>query len=143
MDPISAAASIVGLIGAADQVMESLIKFIRSVRGAPKLAQTVLLEVSDVKAALTQLQRFLIGPNVNIRSHENLLMVDQITGTLSSCVMTFSELEQISDSLKPKFPMQPGRMTQWVFKEETVRRLLSRLQSSKLSLNLMVTTMTW
>ncbi|KAK0509514.1 hypothetical protein JMJ35_007908 [Cladonia borealis] len=142
MDPISAAASIIGLIGAADTVMESLIKFIRSVRGAPKLAQTLLLEVSDVRAALTQLQRYLVGSKANARAHGDLLMVDQVIVTLYSCVKTFSELEEISESLKPAYTIQPGRMAQWVFKEERVRRLLSRLQHSKLSLNLMMATMT-
>ena len=97
MDPISAisaAASIVGLLGAADQIIESLKKFIRSIQAAPKLAQTVLLEVSDARAALTQLQRYLVGPKANSRSHEDLLMVGQIVITPSSCVMTFSGLEQ-------------------------------------------------
>ena len=143
MDPISAAASIVGLIGAADTVMESLIKFIRSIRGAPKLAQTVLLEVSDVRAALTQLQRYLMGSKANARAHGDLLMIDQVIVTLYSCVKTFSELEEISESLKPAYSIQPGRMAQWVFKEEKIRRLLSRLQHSKISLNLMMATMTW
>ena len=143
MDPISAAASIVGLIGAADTVMESLIKFIRSIKGAPKLAQTVLLEVSDVRAALTQLQRYIVGSRANSRAHGDLLMVDKVIVTLYSCVKTFSELEEISESLKPIYKLQPGRMAQWLFKEEKVRRLLTRLQHSKLSLNLMVATMTW
>lgn len=52
MDPISAAASVIGLIGAAAKVSESLFKFIRSVKEAPKLASYVLQEVSDISACL-------------------------------------------------------------------------------------------
>ena len=143
MDPISAAASIIGLIGAADTIVESLINFIRSIRGAPKLAQTVLLEVSDVRAALTQLQRYIVGSRANSRAHGDLLMVDKVIVTLCSCLKTFSELEEISESLQPAYKSRPGRMAQWIFKEDKVRRLLTRLQHSKLSLNLMIATMTW
>lgn len=143
MDPISAAASIVGLLGAAAKISESLIKFIRSVRGAPKLAQTVLLEVSDVSACLSQLQRYLLGSRVNSRSHDRLLTVEQIVVALANCVKIFSELEEIVDSLKPAYPMQPGRIAQWVFKERDIQMLLKRLNSSQISLNLMLTTITW
>ena len=143
MDPISAVASIVGLVGAAAKVSESLFKFIRSVKDAPKLASTVLQEVSDISACLSQLQSFLIGNNAASRSHENLLMVEQIVVALTNCVLIFSELEEIVESLKPSDPMQTGRLAQWVLKAQSIETLFTRLQSSKLSLNLMMTTLTW
>jgi hypothetical protein len=57
MEPISAVASILGLLGAAAKVSESLIRFSNSVKGAPKLAQNVLQEVSGFGAILGQLVR--------------------------------------------------------------------------------------
>lgn len=143
MEPISAAASIVGLVGAAAKVSESLFKFIRSVKEAPKLASTVLQEVSDISACLSQLQNFLMGTEAASRSHENLLMVEQIIVALSNCVLIFSELEEIVESLKPSVPMQLGILSQWILKEQNIRALFTRLQSSKVSLNLMMTTLTW
>lgn len=143
MDPISAAASIIGLLGAVSKVSESLIKFIRSVQGAPKLAQTVLLEVTDVGACLGQLQRYLLGSKVHSRSHDDLLSVEQIVVALSNCVMIFSELEEIVDSLKPAHSVQSGCIARWIFKEKDIRMLLERLNSSQISLNLMLTTITW
>lgn len=142
MDPMSAAASIVGLLGAAAKVSEVLLKFIGSVKGAPKLAQNVLMEVSDVSACLNQLQRYLQGALSVSNSQEQLLMVEQLVVTLSNCVMIFSELEETVESLKPPEPMQPWRLAQWLFKEQTISALLVRLQQSKLSLSLMLTTLT-
>lgn len=143
MDAISVAASIVGLLGAAAKVSEVLLKFLGSVRGAPKLAQNVLIEVSDVSACLNQLQRYLQGTLSTSHSQEQLLMVEQLVVTLSNCVMIFSELEETVESLKPAEPMQPWRLAHWLFKEQTISALLVRMQQSKLSLSLMLTTLTW
>lgn len=143
MDPMSAAASIIGLLGAATKVSEVLLKFIGSVKGAPKLAQNVLMEISDVSACLSQLQRYLQGALSTSSSQEQLLMVEQLVVTLSNCVLIFSELEETVESLKPVEPMQPWRLAQWVFKEQAVSALMVRMQQSKLSLSLMLTTLTW
>ena len=143
MDPLSAAASVIGLLGAAAKVSEVLLRFIGNVKGAPKLAQSVLMEVSDVSACLSQLQRYLHGALATSSSHEELLMVEQLVVTLSNCVLIFSELEEIVDSLKPAERMQPWRLAQWLLKEQAITALMIRLQQSKLSLNLMLTTLTW
>jgi len=50
MDPISVAASIVGILGAGAQVLGLLTAFIKSATGAPKAAQDVLSEVADISA---------------------------------------------------------------------------------------------
>ena len=143
MDPISAAASIVGLLGAAAKVSEVLLKFIGNVKGAPKFAQNVLMEVSDVSACLNQLQRYVQGAMSRSRSQEQLLNVEQLVVTLSNFVLIFSELEETVESLKPAEPMQPWRLAQWLLKEQAISKLMERMQQSKSSLSLMVTLLTW
>ena len=143
MDPISAAASVVGLLGAAAKVSEVLYKFIRNVKEAPTLARNVLIEVSDISACLNQLQLYLQGTLSTSTSHEQLLMVEQLVVTLSNCVLVFSELEEMVDSLKPAEPMQAWRLAQWLLKEQAISALLVRMQQSKLSLSVMLTTLTW
>ena len=139
MDPISAAASIVGLLGAAAKISEVLLKFFGKVVNAPNLARNVLMEISDVSACLIQLQRYLQGTLSTSSSQEQLLTVEQLVGVLSNCVLIFSELEKTVDSLKPR----PWMVTQWLFKEQAISALLIRMQQSKLSLSLMLTTLTW
>ena len=143
MDPMTAAASIIGLLGAAAKISEVLFKFMRNVKRAPNLVQSVLLEISDVSACLNQLQRYLQGALSTSSSQEQLLIVEQLVVTLSNCVFVFSELEETVDSLKPAEPIQPWRLAQWLLKEQTVSALLMRMQQSKLSLALMLTTLTW
>lgn len=143
MDPISAAASIVGLVGAAAKISETLFKFVTSVKDAPKLCSSVLQAVSDTSACLSQLQIYLMGTKTTSRHHEKFIMLQQIDVALSNCVLIFSELEEIVESLKPSDPMQLGTLAQWISKESRIKDLFLRLQNSKTSLNLMMTTLTW
>lgn len=61
MDPLSAAGSIVGLIGVTATTTRILKTFINTVKNAPDLAKNVLAEVTEISACLTQLQAFLLG----------------------------------------------------------------------------------
>lgn len=143
MDAISAAASIVGLLGAATKITMALASFVQNVKNAPKLAQSVLSEVTDFSACLSHLQRFIVGEQDLARSTEHLIMVDQIIVALSNGVLVFSDLERAVDGLKLDQPMRADRLAKWMLHEETISTLLARLQSSKLSLNLMLSTMSW
>ncbi|KAL9614183.1 MAG: hypothetical protein Q9167_001335 [Letrouitia subvulpina] len=142
MDGISVAASIVGLLAAAAKISMVLNDFITKVREAPKLARTVLLEIADISACLNQVQSLLLGAGkVNV-SNQSLLMVDEVVVVLSNCVVIFSELEELAESLKPDQPIKPIDILKWTMKEKAVTALLLRLQSSKTSLSLMISTLT-
>lgn len=146
MDPISAisvAASVVGLVGATVKVSTLLNDFIRDVKDVPVVAHGVLQEVADIAACLTQLQAFLDGTRVGTRSRTALIMVEQVVVTLTACVMTFSELEEILKNLSCDVPTQMTGRIAWMRKESVLKRLCQRLNSSKISLNLMLTTLTW
>ena len=144
MDPLSAAASIVGILGAAATVSPILKTIIDTVKDAPQLAQNVLVEVSDITACLRQLQTFLLGTANISRSRAALLMVDQVAVTLTNCVMIFSELEEIIDELRLNHPTHPANVRlKFISKKAAIAKLLARLHASKVSLNLMLTTLTW
>lgn len=143
MDPVSVSASILGLLGAATKVSEVLTKFIRSVRDAPKSAQRLVTEVDDLKLCFHQLQDYIVVENSSARSRKTMIMLDQLCIILTHCVMLFSELEHALDGLVPRNRISIGSRFKWVSKESTMSNLLQRLQSSKLSLNLVLTTLTW
>ena len=72
-----------------------------------------------------------------------LLMVEQLVVTLSICVLTMSELDKVLDSLKTDQAYNALSRLRWMKEEQNVAELLARLQASKTSLNLMMTTLTW
>jgi len=74
---------------------------------------------------------------------EELLIKEQIVVIHSNCILIFCEFEETVVFLKPEEPMQAGRLIRRAVKEQTVSSLISRLQSSKTSLSLMLNTLTW
>lgn len=145
MDGISVAASILGLVGAAAKVTTYLNALVTSVITAPKVAQSVLLEVSDVSICLSQLQRLLLGMERGSKSRERLIMVEQLVVVLSNCVSIFAELEEILGSLDlmGSITIPKIKIARWLHRQQAISTLLIRLQASKQSLTLIVTTLTW
>ena len=143
MDPISVAASIVGLLTAAAKVSSILKSVITSVKAAPKLARNVLAEVTDISVCLDQLQSFLERAETEIESQEYLILVNQVVVLLSDCVLLFSELERTLDPLKLEEPWQAHRAVKWMRREKDITAILIRLQASKASLSLIMTTLNW
>ncbi|KAI4214005.1 MAG: hypothetical protein LQ351_003409 [Letrouitia transgressa] len=142
MDGISVAASVVGLLAVAAKITSTLNAFIINVREAPKLARTVLREIADISACLNQVQSLLLGAGKINAPNQSLLMVDDLDVILSNCVVIFSELEELAEGLKADQPIQAIDILKWTMKEKTISALLSRLHSSKASLNLMISTLT-
>lgn len=70
-------------------------------------------------------------------------MVDQVVATLTGCVMAFSELEEVIAWLKSNNSHRADFRIRWMVKEQTISNILERLHSSKVSLNLMLTALTW
>ena len=143
MDPISVAASIVGLLGAAAKVSSILSSVITSAKTAPRLALSASAEVTDISVCLNQLQSFLLRTQTKSQSQEDLILVNQVLVVLSDCVLVFSELEQTLDPLKLEEPWQAHRAVTWMRREKDVAAILTRLQSSKTSLSLIMTTLNW
>lgn len=141
-DPLSVAAGVIGIVTAAAQISSLLIKFTAKVKDAPRQASIVLTEVSDTSAILAQLQPFLLGLETPDQSRACLLQVESVIVILTGCVATFSELQQVLDSLEID-EMQPWDRLRWSRRESAIAALLTNLQTHKASLSLMLNVLTW
>ena len=143
MDPLSIAASIIGITTATIQVGKLLKTFIDGAGQASTSARSVLIEVSGIYACLQQLQGFLLGKEEAARSRRSLIMIEQIVVVFTDCVSIFSELEQTLESVQTSEHMRVLDRLKWSSKESNISRLLGRLQSSKASMNFMLNILTW
>lgn len=143
MDGISVAASIVGLLSAAATISLTLNDFIARVKEAPKLATAVLREVADMSTCLSRVQSLLLRIDTLSASNRSFLMVEDLIVVLSNCVLVFSELEKLVDGLNPDQSIRASDILKWTMKEKAVAALLFRLQTSKTSLNLMISVLTY
>ena len=138
MDGVSAVGTILTSLGAAGQVLSILSK----IRDAPTLVQDVLNEVNEVSACLYQLEDFLQGTEAAPESNRRLAIIE------SNCASTLSELKQILETLVPdaRALLQRGRLSRWttkklILKPQSISTLRTRLQSSKMSLSVFLSTL--
>ena len=142
MDLLSVGASVVGLLAVTVKATNLLKQFVDNYRDAESLANNVQNEVSDVAACLVQLQEFLIGASTVSGSRSSLLMIEQVVVVLTNCVLIFSELEKTLDNIfNVSMPMTS--QLKWAKKAKALSNILPRLQSSKASLSLILTTISW
>lgn len=139
MDPLSVSASLLGVLGAAQQVSSFLITFTKGVRSAPKLAQIVLAEVTSTTAILSQLQTFLLGTVAASKAGASLILVEQVIVVLTECVKTFSELEDVLGTSEDAEQLHGMDRVKWALKEPKISSIQQRLQSNKINLTLMLT----
>ncbi len=144
MDPLSAIASVAGIITAASEAIKVLGPFATATKDAPKIAAQVLSEVLAVKTivtALDQLATKLSSPAVGAArvKYASLIQVDQLCAVLTDGVLLFSELNALLQTLPPaESPSSRARLfgsMQWVRKKGALLDLCTRLQHFKLSVN--------
>ena len=143
MDGISVASSIVGITVVAAKLVPVLRNFWLSMKDVPTLVQNVISEISGISACLGQLQSFLHDTSLIPRPRAGLVMVEQILVSLTECVAVFSELERVIDSTcKANGDMSMIDRARWLSKQDIISRILVRLQAAKLTLSLMLSTLT-
>ena len=136
-EPLSITAGVIGLLTAAAQISTLLIRFTNASRNAPAQARHVLTEVGDISSTLSSLHLFLFRTQPGNRSRRLLLRVNHTVTVLSGCVITFSELEKILDSLETgDFGIYD--CMEWAQKEIEMGAILQRLLEHKASLSLIL-----
>ncbi|KAJ4128179.1 GTPase activating protein (GAP) for Rho1p [Fusarium equiseti] len=138
-DPLSIAASVVGIVTAAAQVSKILANVIDKTQNAPKECNRILAEASDIQNVLTTLQLYIMGARRAPRSRASLVMVEQVVATLAACVTTFSELDTFVIALQNDADMKVLDRLRWSSKDKEIKAVLVRLESHKSSLTLMLT----
>ena len=139
-EPLSIAISLIGLLMTCSKISFALAEFISNVKDAPKSARAVLSTIEETKLALEAAQGLFDRLSAVPENRKILIQLDHIAITLSSCILTHSELESLVCSNSFKGAKQKLK---WPLMEKKVLRLLPRLESQKASLALMVTVLQW
>ncbi|KAH0539020.1 hypothetical protein FGG08_004414 [Glutinoglossum americanum] len=128
-DPLSVAASVVGLLAATAKVSNSLGGFISNSINAPSLAIAVRTEINDINTVVSELQPFIDRTERPEASRESMIEVDRFLATLTAVVYTVSELEKVVDSLKKNGEMSILDRMKWAWKKPAIAQLIQRLQA--------------
>lgn len=139
MDPVSISAAVAGLLTAAVSVNS----LVQKVAGMSELAKGVTLEVQSVTACIRSLQRFTDGTTTAPRSRTALIMIDEVRVVLTECVIVFSELQKVLDQLELGQKKRVWDVIKRASSIKLVEQLLHRLQGARVSLTLMLSTLSW
>ncbi|KAF1344205.1 hypothetical protein BDV97DRAFT_408195 [Delphinella strobiligena] len=128
--------------GCFDQIATRLIPILATLGNftdAPKHAQDILMLVAGIKSIAEQLQAFIERRTEAPQVRQHLLIVEHMQVILVECVITYSELEPIMDSLGVTPARGFWNRIKWKYKENDISRILDRLGDHRLSLSLMLT----
>lgn len=143
-DPLSIAASIVGLLGFAANLCSTLNTISSSTTEAPALTDLVYSEIKALEGLFLRLNDFVHG-KLPTTSNQHIVSVEQLAVTLTGCCQTFTLLKKEVDSFRKwngggagvgagsGKPSWAGRLL-WPLKAPAIRSLLQQLQQHKTSL---------
>lgn len=142
-DPLSVATGIVGLITAGAKITMTLYNIGSGIQDAPKLTQAAADELTNITVVLQQLQAYVLGKARASVQRLNLITVEHITATLTSCVVTYSELDVVLKSLHADTGLRAWDRGMWYLKRDKVAEIVQRMQNHKATLALMLNILQW
>ena len=142
-DPLSVAASVVGLISAGAQMITTLYNISSAMKDAPQLANAAADELANITMVLQRLHQYISGKAHASIQRLSLITVEHITATLTSCVVTYSELDVVLKSLHVDTGLRAWDRGMWYLKKDRVNEIVQRLQNHKSTLGLMLNILQW
>jgi len=145
MAELGAIASIIGIIGAGAKVSISLYDFASSVGQAGTEVRIIATEISLFCSVLGQLKNTLSKAKA---CRYSISAIDTAQEILDRCRALFDEIDGIVSALKKPKPDGSGETStdfvarvKWTFRKSKVKFLRSSLESLKITLHLMLTTL--
>ncbi|KAF2678248.1 hypothetical protein K458DRAFT_491308 [Lentithecium fluviatile CBS 122367] len=140
MDPLSVAASIVGILAATAKVIEIVQPFVSNSKDAPKIAMTVHSEVTRVRIILEPLKSLLQDvstPSSPPAARASFIRVDHLVVIFTDGVLLFSELETLLAPLQlpTDAQLQLRQRLLWASKKNSISEALKRIQHFLASLS--------
>jgi len=155
-DPLSIVASVAGLITISAQIVLMVKELFAKVKNAPDTILRVREEVESMQPSFHQVQLLLNGAGSQ-PDHSNLTMISvhNLMATLTGCVIVYTKLERkvnevcgfndptTASATWKRVGVISDRIKWGLWRHEEVLSIIEDLQRQKMSLNLMLTIITW
>jgi hypothetical protein len=139
MDPLSVAASVVGILAAAGKVLGIL----SDVADAPQSVKDLRSEVEDIRLIFSSLAIFLDRLEQLDHRRSIFIQLGDFVAILTRTVITFSELETLVQPFCTTRRMAMRQRVTWRWQQTAAKRLVNQLQRHKVSLSLMLQIYQW
>jgi hypothetical protein len=139
---LEVAAAIIGIIAAAGKVLEVVSPMVSSFQNVDSLVAKVHAETNQIRIILPSLKAMLDDLESMTSRRKEMIKVDQLLTTLTDGVLLFDELEFLVQNLSAHHSNVIHR-AKWLRKEKALDCLVSRLQSFKSSIDVMLHIVQW
>jgi hypothetical protein len=136
-DPVSLMASLIAVATAGIQASRTLYNFASVTGGASEEIMSIGNEISAFSGVLRDLHDFLDDAK-DLVSKKALINANQI---LNDCKEVFAKIQQVLDSSNAGPRMNFRQGLQWSFRREKVKPMCAKLESFKLTLAILLSTM--
>lgn len=143
MEPLSVAASIIGLLATSAKIVTVVTELVRREKDAPQSLHRVLTEISELNTCLAHLAPFIQGTKSTERGRKDAISLEQVVVISTSLVLNMSELDKTLDSYNLSDRMSRFNRVRWLMDEAKILKNLNSVRASKASLNLILTIFTW
>lgn len=140
MDPLSATASIAGLITAVGKIY-SLLDFISSARNSPRTIRDAKAEVKNAQSALYSLDRYLNNLASLNPMRTAMIQIDDLRVTLADAMMAFSNFEMLLLTLDNITRAKAA--IAWPKYAKDIEEHMAKIQRYKATLTLMLNILQW
>lgn len=143
MDPLTITTGIVGILAASGQLIQALDQLGSAIQDAASDTQAAAIELTNIKLVVQGLQTYVIGRVQCSPQRLQLISVENITATLTGCVVTYLDLDAILKSLHADTGLRAWDRAKWFLKKDSVVSLIQRLQGHKGTFNTMLNILQW
>ncbi|OTB11190.1 hypothetical protein K445DRAFT_322185 [Daldinia sp. EC12] len=134
-DPLSMAASVIGVAGLAISTARTLVSLIQEMADAPQEILHIRRDVQNLSAVLGSLQDTCAKYNPK---SEDLALESSLAECINLCQDSMQSIHTLITPLKGTGRRSPIRMVGWVIRKGEIKALRERLQEGKASLNITI-----
>jgi Fungal N-terminal domain of STAND proteins len=137
-DPLSLMASLIAVAAAGVQVSRTLYNFAGVVGGASEEIVSISKEISAVSGILRDLHDFFDDDAKDLISTRALFNANRI---LEDCKEVFAQIQRMLDCCNAAGRVNFWQSLQWSFRRDNVKPMCAKLESFKLTLTILLSTM--
>jgi len=146
-DPLSIAASVVGLVSVARKISAALTGFVLGVADVPESARAALAAVDAMRLTLASVRQLMTKLSEMPRQRKEMIHVTHLVVLFRQAILSLSELEAIICPANASASVGETTGTwdavKWLLQEKRVTAAVQRLDSHRTSLSAVLNILQW
>ncbi|KAK1752344.1 putative ras-2 protein [Echria macrotheca] len=136
-DPLSIAASVVGLVSVAGKISTVITSFVLGVADVPESARAALAAVDAMRLTLASVRQLMTKLSEMPRQRKEMIHVTHLVVIFREAILSFSELEGIICPASASVGETTGAWdaVKWLLQEKRITAAVQRLESHRTSLS--------